>query len=195
MPNVSFYRSLDGGKTWGQNGPGNIAGSFHVDYHAFWIDPRNSNHLILGSDGGLAVSYDFGETWDVFDHLPLAQYYAIGVDMDEPYNIYGGLQDNGSVKIPSNGPSGEITRDDWTMVGGGDGMVNVVDPEDCRWLYNESQNGSIQRVDQRTGTCRSIRPTRPAGSRPCASTGRRRLCSRRTTAVHFLSARRCFSVR
>ena len=106
VPNVSMYRSIDGGKTWGKKGPENIAGSFHVDYHGIWIDPRDSNHLILGSDGGLAVSWDFGATWDVFDHLPLAQYYAIGVDMDEPYNIYGGLQDNGSVKVPSNGPRG-----------------------------------------------------------------------------------------
>ncbi len=166
VPSVSFYRSVDGGKTWGAKGPENIASSFHVDYHAFWIDPRDSNHLILGSDGGLAVSYDFGATWDVFDHLPLAQYYAIGVDMEEPYHVYGGLQDNGSVKIPSNGPRGSITRDDWEMVGGGDGMYNVVDPEDSRWLYNESQNGAIQRVDQLTGTSRSIRPVPPKGRPP-----------------------------
>lgn len=167
VPSVSFNRSLDGGKTWGKSGPENIAPSFHVDYHAFWVDPANSNHLILGSDGGLAVSWDFGKTWDVFDHLPLAQYYAAGVDMDEPYNIYGGLQDNGSVKIPSNGSSGRITRDDWTAVGGGDGMVNIVDPEDSRWLYNESQNGSIQRADQKTGMSRSIRPpARPKEKQP-----------------------------
>jgi len=167
VPSVNFNRSLDGGKTWGKSGPENIAPSFHVDYHAFWVDPANSNHLILGSDGGLAVSWDFGKTWDVFDHLPLAQYYAAGVDMDEPYNIYGGLQDNGSVKISSNGPSGRITRDDWKSVGGGDGMVNVVDPEDSRWLYNESQNGSIQRVDQKTGLTRSIRPpARPKDKQP-----------------------------
>ncbi len=158
VPSVSFYRSLDGGKTWGPKGPENLARSFHVDYHAFWVNPRDSKHLILGSDGGLAVSWDFGETWDVFDHLPLAQYYTVGVDMDEPYNIYGGLQDNGSVKIPSNGPRGSITRDDWTMVGGGDGMYNVVDPEDSRWLINASQLGAIQRVDQHNGTSRSIRP-------------------------------------
>jgi len=167
VPSTSFNRSLDGGKTWGKSGPENIAPSFHVDYHAFWVDPANSSHLILGSDGGLAVSWDFGKTWDVFDHLPLAQYYSAGVDMDEPYSIYGGLQDNGSVKIPSNGPSGRITRDDWTAVGGGDGMVNVVDPEDSRWLYNESQNGAIQRVDQRTRVSRSIRPpARPKEKQP-----------------------------
>ena len=167
VPSTSFYRSLDGGKTWGAKGPENIAPSFHVDYHALWVDPANSNHLIMGSDGGLAVSWDFGKTYDVFDHLPLAQYYAIGVDMEEPYNVYGGLQDNGSVKIPSNGPSGRITRDDWKTVGGGDGMVNLVDPEDSRWLYNESQNGAIIRTDQRTGTSRAIRPpARPKDKPP-----------------------------
>ncbi len=166
VPSTNMNRSLDGGRTWGKSGPESIARSFHVDYHGLWIDPKNSKHLILGSDGGLAVSYDFAATWDVFDHLPLAQFYAIGVDMDEPYNIYGGLQDNGSIKIPSNGPSGAVTRDDWKSVGGGDGMVNIVDPEDSRWLYNASQNGAIQRVDQKTGLSRSIRPTRTAGKPP-----------------------------
>ena len=164
VPNVNMYRSTDAGKTWGKKGPETIARSFHVDYHGIWIDPRDSNHLILGSDGGLAVSWDYGATWDVFDHLPLAQYYAIGVDMEEPYNVYGGLQDNGSVKVPSNGPRGSITRDDWTMVGGGDGMFNVADWEDSRWLYNASQLGSIQRIDQKTGTSRSIRPVPPRGT-------------------------------
>jgi len=163
VPNTPLYRSLDGGRTWGAKGPENLAGSVHVDHHAIWIDPADSRHIILGHDGGLAVSYDFGGTWDAFDSLPLAQYYAVGVDMDEPYNIYGGLQDNGSVKIPSNGPSGMITRDDWTSVGGGDGMFNVVDPADSRWLYNASQNGAIQRVDQKLGQSRSIRPRPPAG--------------------------------
>jgi len=165
VPNTPLYRSLDGGRTWGAKTPENLAGSVHVDHHAIWIDPADSRHIILGHDGGLAVTYDFGRTWDAFDSLPLAQYYAIGVDMDEPYNIYGGLQDNGSVKIPSNGPSGAITRDDWTSVGGGDGMFNVVDPTDSRWLYNASQNGAIQRVDQRSGLSRSIRP-RPAAGKP-----------------------------
>ena len=165
VPSTPLYRSLDGGKTWGPKSPENLAGSVHVDHHAIWIDPSDSRHIILGHDGGLAVSYDFGKTWDAFDSLPLAQYYAVGVDMDEPYNIYGGLQDNGSVKIPSNGPSGEITRDDWTAVGGGDGMFNVVDPTDSRWLYNASQNGAIQRVDQKLGLSRSIAP-RPAAGKP-----------------------------
>lgn len=166
VPNTPLYRSLDGGRTWGAKGPENLAGSVHVDHHAVWIDPADSRHIVLGHDGGLAVSYDFGRTWDAFDHLPLAQFYAVGVDMDEPYNIYGGLQDNGSVRVPSNGPSGAVTRDDWVSVGGGDGMVNVVDPEDSRWLYNASQNGAIQRVDQKLGLAKSIRPRPAAGRAP-----------------------------
>ncbi|OGD25351.1 MAG: hypothetical protein A2Y56_10140, partial [Candidatus Aminicenantes bacterium RBG_13_63_10] len=165
VPSVSMYRSLDGGKTWGAKAPENLAASVHVDHHAIWVDPADSRHIILGHDGGLAVSYDFGRTWDAFDSLPLAQFYAVGVDMDDPYNIYGGLQDNGSVKIPSNGLSGAITPDDWKAVGGGDGMYNVVDPTDSRWLYNESQNGAIQRIDQKTGLSQSIRP-RPAKGQP-----------------------------
>jgi hypothetical protein len=84
--------------------------------------------------------------------------------MEEPYNIYGGLQDNGSVRIPSNGLSGAIGRDDWRSTGGGDGQMNVVDPEDSRWLYNASQNGAIQRVDQKTGISKGIRPARAAGT-------------------------------
>jgi len=165
VPNVYLLRSLDGGRTWGRSGPENLASSVHVDHHAIWIDPSNSKRILLGHDGGLAQSYDFGATWDAYTNLPLAQYYAVGVDMDEPYNIYGGLQDNGSVKFPSNGLSGSITTDDWVSVGGGDGMYNVVDPTDSRWLYNSSQHGAIQRVDQRTGLARSIRP-RPAAGRP-----------------------------
>jgi len=162
VQSVPLYRSIDGGKKWTRN----VAGGVHVDHHAVWIDPKNSNHIILGNDGGLAVSYDWGKTWDVFENIPVAQFYAIGVDMDEPYNIYGGTQDTGSVKIPSNGITRQITRDDWIAVGGGDGMYNQPDPNDSRWLYNEAQFGSIQRVDQKLGTRKSIRPSRKKGEPP-----------------------------
>ncbi len=154
-----LFRSTDGGKKWNRT----VATGIHVDHHAVWIDPENSNHIILGNDGGLAITYDWGKTWDVFENIPVAQFYAIGVDMDEPYNIYGGTQDTGSMKIPSNGPSGQITREDWVYVGGGDGMFNQPDPNDSRWLYNESQFGSIQRFDQKLGIRRSIRPSRKEG--------------------------------
>lgn len=163
---VILYRSNDGGKTWGKQRSMNVAVNTHADHHALWINPENSNHIILGNDGGLAISYDGAKTWDFYDNLPLAQYYAVGVDMEEPYNVYGGLQDNGSWKGPSNSRAGLITLDDWESVGEGDGFYNQVDPNDSRWLYNESQFGNIQRVDQKTGERKNIRPTRKEGKPP-----------------------------
>lgn len=161
VPDVRLQKSADGGKTWGGAGPINIAPTVHVDHHTIWVDPKDSRHLILGNDGGLAASYDGGKKWDVYENLPLAQYYAIGVDMEEPYNIYGGAQDTGSYRIPSNGLSGKISRDDWTPVGWGDGMYNQVDPTDSRWLYTEFQFGSLERVDQKLGLRKDIQPSRP----------------------------------
>ena len=166
LPGVPVLRSTDGGKNWGGRNPVNIANNVHVDNHALWIDPANSKHIIMGGDGGLAVTYDWGETWEVFENLPLAQYYAVGVDMEEPYNIYGGLQDNGSVKFPSNSPSGIVTNDDWQSIGGGDGMFNLVDPHDSRWLYNSSQFGYLIRTNQETGERSIIRPSRKEGEPP-----------------------------
>ena len=163
LPSTPFLRSEDGGRTWGENGIENLAQGVHVDHHALWIDPENSDHIWSGNDGGLAVSYDRGRTWDVYENLPIAQYYAVGVDMEQPYNIYGGTQDNGSIKIPSNSIYGEINRNDWQSVGGGDGMYNKVDPENSRWLYNEYQMGSIQRVDQKKGYRIQIRPNAQKG--------------------------------
>jgi photosystem II stability/assembly factor-like uncharacterized protein len=159
LPSVPLLRSTDGGKTWGEEGPENIAPTIHVDHHAIWIDPDDSDHIWLGNDGGLAASYDFGVSWDFYENLPIAQFYAVGVDMEQPYNIYGGLQDNGSVKFPSNSIYGQITRDDMTWVGGGDGMYNQTDPENSRWLYNESQYGWAVRTDQLRGTRTNIQPS------------------------------------
>jgi photosystem II stability/assembly factor-like uncharacterized protein len=160
---IPVYRSTDGGRTWGDGRPVNAGAGTHSDHHALWIDPKNSNHMILGNDGGLAITYDKGKSWDFYDNLPLAQYYAIGVDMETPYNVYGGLQDNGSWKGPSNSLYGSITRDEWLSIGGGDGFYNQIDPNDSRWLYNESQFGNIQRIDQKTGMRQSIRPQRKEG--------------------------------
>jgi photosystem II stability/assembly factor-like uncharacterized protein len=162
---VGLYYSEDGGKSWRSRRGGNAAPMVHSDHHALWIDPANSRHMILGNDGGIAVSYDKGTTWEVFEHLPLAQYYAIGVDMEDPYNVYGGLQDNGSWKGPSLSLTGTINKDSWVIVGGGDGFYNQIDPEDSRWLYNESQFGMIQRINQKTGEKKFIRPSKEGGLR------------------------------
>ncbi len=152
---VSVAESKDGGKTWER------AFRFGGDNHALWINPENSNHMLLGYDHGMGITYDGGLNWYHPDNIPLAQYYSIGVDMDFPYNVYGGLQDNGSVKGPSTKRGGgPIYFEDWTRVGGGDGFYNVVDPNDSRWLYNESQFcGGLSRIDQKTGERINIRPT------------------------------------
>ena len=146
----------DAGKTWTGAGLGG-------DSHALWINPKDSLHMLNGYDHGMTITFDGGRNWYHPDNLPLAQYYAVGIDMDVPYNVYGGLQDNGSKKGPSTRRGGgNIPFEDWTNVGGGDGMYNVVSWADSRWLYNESQFGVIQRVDQQTGQSQSIAANRPA---------------------------------
>jgi len=147
---VGVTHSLDGGKTW--SSPFNFGG----DNHGLWIDPNNSNHILLGFDHGMGVTWDGGRNWHHPDELPLAQLYAIGYDMQEPYNVYGGLQDNGSVRGPSSKRSGAIVFEDWQTVGGGDGMYNVMDTVTNRYLYNESQFGAIERTDLLTGEAKSI---------------------------------------
>ena len=155
---VGVTHTTDGGKTW------TSAFGFGGDNHALWINPGDSSHLLLGHDHGMGVSFDAGRTWLSPDNKPLAQFYAVSYDMEQPYNVYGGLQDNGSLRGPSSMPGGgSIPFEAWYRVGGGDGFYNVVDPTDSRWLYNESQFGAIQRMDQVTGQSRSIRYSRPQG--------------------------------
>ena len=102
---------------------------------------------------------------------------AIGVDMDDPYNVYGGMQDHDSWKGPSNSISGRITLEHWTTVGPGDGMHNQVDPTDSRWVYNTREMGNHGRFDQQTGQRTVIAPPAPPAARRCATSGRRRSCS------------------
>ena len=147
-----MWESTDGGQSW------NMPFRFGGDNHAMWIDPNDSDHMVLGYDHGMGITYDGGKTWYHPDEKPLAQFYAVDVDMAYPYNVYGGLQDNGSVKGPStmrNG--GAITMEQWSRVGGGDGMYNVPDKSNNRYLYNEYQFGPIQRVDLETGETKDIR--------------------------------------
>ena len=156
---VGVHHTTDGGKTWTRPFP------FGGDNHALWINPRDSRHMILGHDHSMGVTFDAGQSWYRPDNKPLAQFYAIGVDMDEPYNVYGGTQDNGSWRGPSSKPNGAPIRiEDWFNVGGGDGMYNVPDWSNSRWLYNESQFGPLVRVDQQTGARKSIRYRGPGAS-------------------------------
>ncbi|HWP55912.1 MAG TPA: hypothetical protein VN476_17410, partial [Pyrinomonadaceae bacterium] len=116
-----------------------------------------------GSDGGVCASYDGGKTCDHLTNLPLGEIYALTVDMEDPYNVYAGLQDHESWKGPSNGWSGSVGLADWVTVGIGDGMYNQVDPTDSRWVYNTQEFGRPGRYDQQTRTRKLVTPTRPAG--------------------------------
>ncbi|MBZ5497953.1 MAG: hypothetical protein LAP85_16245 [Acidobacteriia bacterium] len=155
----SMYVTRDAGKTWQT---GLFRGAFG-DFRCMWWDADDSNRLILGSDGGVQISFDGGRTCDYFPNMRVGEAYAVGVDMDDPYNVYGGLQDHDSWKGPSNGRTGVISLEDWITVGPGDGMYNVVDPTDSRWVYNTREMNQLGRLDQKTGIRTDIRPTRAAG--------------------------------
>ncbi len=154
-------RSDDGGKTWNTIGPYSF---IHPDHHAFWIDPNNPDHVIDGNDGGMNISYDGGITWRFLDNLPLAQFYHISVDNQTPYNIYGGMQDNGSWGGPAyTWRAGGIRNDLWEEIAFGDGFDVVINPEDENTAYAMSQEGYVSRIDLITGYSKLIRPVHPDG--------------------------------
>ncbi|NRA96595.1 MAG: hypothetical protein HRU14_10360 [Planctomycetes bacterium] len=160
MCSVGLYHTEDGGKTWKGDG----ARGVHADQHALWIDPEDPDHMLLGNDGGLCRTYDRAKTWDVYENLPLAQFYAVAVDNSKPYRIYGGLQDNGSWGMPSVGRGRRgIQEHEVARVNGGDGFYCAVDPEDPNIVYSESQFGRPSRLDLRTLQRKSIRPPRRRG--------------------------------
>ena len=127
--------------------------------HALWIDPADSDHLILAGDGGVSVSWDRSDNWYQLRNLPIAQFYEIGVDMRDPYHVCGGLQDNGSWCGPSNTLSNQgIRTRDWYNVGGGDGFFTVMHPTNTDIMFAESQGGNIARVNLAANERKSIRP-------------------------------------
>ena len=148
--------SEDGGRTFRPVGERNK----HVDNHVIWIDPTDVDHLLIGCDGGLYESFDRGQSYKFFANLPLGQFYRVDVDQNAPfYKVHGGTQDNGSVGGYARTRSNQgITNADWSVTGGGDGFVSKVDPKDPFIVYNESQHGSLQRVDLRAGESVSIVP-------------------------------------
>lgn len=160
---VPLQVSEDGGRTFRNTGT-----SAHVDHHALWIDPTDSDHFIDGNDGGVYISRDRGQTMDWSPNLPVSQYYAIATDMREPYYyVYGGLQDNGSWAGPSRTRNRQgITNNDWYRTTGGDGFQAAIDPTDHNVVYGEWQEGSILRYDVRTGEQKSIKPEPAFGEKP-----------------------------
>ena len=137
--------------------------SLHGDDRLVWVNPANSNHVMKADDGGLGISWDRGLTWLYMTHLPVSQFYRIGLDNSTPFRICGGLQDNGSWCGPSANYRAEgILNEDWIKVGGGDGFRNLFGPDD-RTLYTESQYLGLTRLDMVTGESTSIRPGAPEG--------------------------------
>jgi photosystem II stability/assembly factor-like uncharacterized protein len=160
---VDLQMSTDGGKTVNTA----AASKIHSDHHAIWIDPANSNHVLIGNDGGLAVSHDQAKTWVFLPNLPVGLFYHVSVDNATPYNICGGMQDNYSWCGPSavRGAAG-IAGFHWATMQGGDGFVALQDPTDYRIAYSESQDGNMVRIDRVTGETMSIRPQAESGETP-----------------------------
>ena len=158
---AEFFYSDDGGITFVENEemtPTYDVG-VHGDHHTLWIDPKSPHHLVLGGDGGLYVSWDRGRRWDKVNNIPLAQFYSVAVDMETPYNIYGGTQDNHSWFGPSATSNHiGILNEDWRQINFGDGMYQQADPTDGTTIFTSSQGGNIVRLDRRTGDRKSIRP-------------------------------------
>ncbi len=155
-------KSEDGGRTFESFSMRSI----HPDHHAWYINPLNNNFLVDGNDGGLAISQDRGRTWRFVTNLPLAQYYHINWDLEFPYNVYGGMQDNGSWYGPSNiMQRGGIQYYHWQMVMGGDGFDMVADSSNNRYGYAMSQGGNVGRFDRETGDTKDIQPIHPDGTK------------------------------
>lgn len=152
--------SEDGAKTF----TGRTAGSIHSDHHAWWIHPEDPSFMIDGNDGGMAITRDMGKSWQLITNLPLGQFYHISVDNERPYNVYGGMQDNGSWKGPAYVWSNQgIINNYWDFLNGGDGFDVVSVPEDARYCYSMSQQGYLSRNDILTGDTKMIKPVHPEG--------------------------------
>lgn len=155
-----FSFSTDGGKTFRP-----ARQSLHGDDRILWVNPNDSRHVIKGDDGGIGISYDQAKTWLFVTNLPVSQFYRVSVDMAVPYNIYGGLQDNGSWVGPSETYKNDgILNSDWRRTGGGDGFLSLPHHEEQGIMYGESQYLGLFKLDLNTGQRKSIRPGDPKGA-------------------------------
>lgn len=154
-PGTSLWVSNDGGRIF--ENPSVTGGAYHSDTHALWISPLDNRLLYLGTDGGVYISSDKGNTWRFVQNLPVSQFYHVSVDRRKPYNIYGGLQDNGTWMAPSR-KSGGIRNSDWKNIGFGDGFYAYGDPDDPDVTYCQYQGGRMYRMNHRTGEGKYIKP-------------------------------------
>ncbi len=151
-----FMVSDDGGKTL-KNGSADQ--EIHGDFHALWLDPNESDRYYIGADKGASITHDHGQHFQLFDNLPLGQFYRIGVDMRDPYYVYGGLQDNGTYGVPSfsRDARGILNDSNWKLHWG-DGQDIQIDPTNWRTIYTEMENGNSFRYDALTYEMTRIRP-------------------------------------
>ncbi|HYO14412.1 MAG TPA: glycosyl hydrolase [Thermoanaerobaculia bacterium] len=156
-PGLTLTVSTDGGKSFNNSMFSGFGGGVHSDHHALWINPNNPHELILGTDGGVYMSYDKGNKWRHVKALPVSQFYRISYDMEWPYNVYGGLQDNGSWAGPSRGTAG-IQNRHWRNIGMGDGFYAFRAPDDPDLVFVEYQGGEISRLRLSTGENKQIKP-------------------------------------
>lgn len=163
---VPILKSKDGGKTFSSISKENV----HADHHALWINPKNENHLINGNDGGVNISYDDGENWMKNNSPSVGQFYAINVDYEEPYNVYGGLQDNGVWVGAHNARENKGWHQNgqypWKSLMGGDGMQIEIDNRDANIVYTGYQFGNYFRINRETGDQKYIQPKHELGESP-----------------------------
>jgi len=155
---VPLLKSIDGGENFHRI---DTIGDVHADHHAMWINPEEPDHILLGNDGGLYVTYDEGTAWDHINNIPAGQFYTVNIDLREPYNIYGGLQDNGILFGPSTSVPNETRH--WEYLFGGDGMFVIPDPRDHQVVYVGYQFGNYYRVNRATGERKHIAPKADIG--------------------------------
>lgn len=159
-PAYEFSYSEDGGYSWVRAQEN--SGWLHSDMHALWINPKNTSQMYVGTDGGVYMSVDKGNNWIFLNTMPVAQLYHVAIDDQEPYNVYCGLQDNGSWKAPSQAPGG-IQNGDWKNVGGGDGFWVQPNTEDPEIVYSEYQGGHASRGDLKPDQWQDIQPKEQEG--------------------------------
>lgn len=156
--------SEDGGKSFDPEPmiPADETKGIHADFHAFWVDPNDPTFFIIGGDGGIGITHDKGKSWYFPESIPVGQFYHINIDNDVPYNVYGGLQDNGNWSGPGYvWKRGGIRTLYWQYLVGGDGFYISPDAENSRFGYGTSQNGNLYRYDKLTGYYQSIMPPEP----------------------------------
>ncbi|MDG2387096.1 MAG: hypothetical protein P8M02_06750 [Flavobacteriaceae bacterium] len=155
--------SEDGGKSFKELMPAyNANNGVHPDHHAWWIHPEDGSFMIDGNDGGLNITRDGGASWRFVGNIPVGQFYHISVDNEYPYNVYGGMQDNGSWRGPAYVWKTQGIRNSyWQEIAFGDGFDVVPDKDDSRFGYAMSQQGNVSRYDWKTGNNYGVRPTHP----------------------------------